>query len=148
MRVTAHGDIQELSVPFYFTPSRVASFFHCNCPSLDKVASVGRYHQIWYPVGLTFFFFFFLGFSSALLNAGHQVSRSHAAAGSLKTTATRRDLHDVYRSWVKTHPVKMDKIPPNSPARILLEKEPRYDEPREPLSTKLTAYLLTQLLQL
>ena len=35
-------DIQELSVPFYFTPSRVASFFHCTCPSLDKVASVGR----------------------------------------------------------------------------------------------------------
>jgi hypothetical protein len=26
----------------------------------------------------------------------------------------------------------MDKIPPNSPARVLLEKEPRYDEPREP----------------
>lgn len=42
MCVTAHRDIQELSVPFYFTPSRVASFFHCNCPSLDKVASVGR----------------------------------------------------------------------------------------------------------
>ena len=89
------------------------------------------------PVGLTFFFSslsFFLVVSSALLHAGHQVSRSHAAAGSLKTTATRRDLHDVYRSWVKTHPVKVDKIPPNSPARVLLEKEPRYDEPGEPPS--------------
>ncbi|KAH9063312.1 N2 N2-dimethylguanosine tRNA methyltransferase [Lactarius vividus] len=90
---------EELSAPFYFTPSRVASFFHCTCPSLDEIAS-------------------------ALLHAGHQVSRSHAAPGSLKTTATRRDLHDVYLSWVKTHPVKMEKIPPNSPARALLQKEP------------------------
>ncbi|KAH9180678.1 N2 N2-dimethylguanosine tRNA methyltransferase [Lactarius sanguifluus] len=90
---------EELSAPFYFTPSRVAGFFHCTCPSLDEIAS-------------------------ALLHAGHQVSRSHAAPGSLKTTATRRDLHDVYRSWVKTHPVKMEKIPPNSPARTLLQKEP------------------------
>ncbi|KAI0273761.1 tRNA methyltransferase [Gloeopeniophorella convolvens] len=90
---------EELSVPFYFTPSRVASFFHCTCPSLDEVAS-------------------------ALLHAGHQVSRSHAAAGSLKTTASRKDLHDVYRSWVKTHPVKMEKISANSPTRALLGKEP------------------------
>ncbi|KAH9043109.1 N2 N2-dimethylguanosine tRNA methyltransferase [Lactarius pseudohatsudake] len=90
---------EELSTPFYFTPSRVASFFHCTCPSLDEIAS-------------------------ALLHAGHQVSRSHAVPGSLKTTAARRDLHDVYRSWVKTHPVKMEKIPPNSPARTLLQKEP------------------------
>ncbi|KAF8964045.1 tRNA methyltransferase [Flammula alnicola] len=47
---------EELQVPFYFTPSKVASFFHCETPSLDDVAS-------------------------ALLNAGHQVSRSHACAG-------------------------------------------------------------------
>jgi tRNA (guanine26-N2/guanine27-N2)-dimethyltransferase len=39
---TAHRDTQELSVPFYFTPSRVAGFFHCTCPSLDEVASVDR----------------------------------------------------------------------------------------------------------
>ena len=39
----------------------------------------------------------------------------------------------------------MEKIPPNSPARVLLEKEPRYDGLRELLSTKLMAYLLTQL---
>jgi len=93
---------EELSAPFYFTPSRVASFFHCTCPSLDEIAS-------------------------ALLHAGHQVSRSHAAAGSLKTTAPRRDLHDVFRSWVKKHPVKMEKILPNSPARVLLEREPSFE---------------------
>ncbi|EIW85156.1 N2,N2-dimethylguanosine tRNA methyltransferase [Coniophora puteana RWD-64-598 SS2] len=91
---------EELNDPFYFTPSRVSSFFHCVCPPLDDVAS-------------------------ALLHAGHQVSRSHACAGSLKTSATREDVHDVFRSWVKTHPVKMDKISDQSPARRLLNKEPR-----------------------
>ncbi|KAI0283032.1 N2 N2-dimethylguanosine tRNA methyltransferase [Russula aff. rugulosa BPL654] len=93
---------EELPVPFYFTPSRVASFFHSVCPSLNEV-------------------------TSALLHAGHQVSRSHASPGSLKTTATRTELHDVYRCWVKKHPVKMEKIPPNSPAQVLLQKEPSFE---------------------
>ena len=31
---------QELQTPFYFTPSRVASHFHCTTPSLDVMASV------------------------------------------------------------------------------------------------------------
>lgn len=91
---------EELETPFYFTPSRVASFFHCTCPALDDVAS-------------------------ALLNGGHEVSRSHACPGSLKTTASRADLHDVFRSWVQSHPVKMDKITENSPSRVLLSKEPK-----------------------
>lgn len=62
---------------------------------------------------------------SALLNAGHQVSRSHALAGSLKTTATRQDVHDVFRSWIKKNPVNMKKLGEASPARVLLAKEPR-----------------------
>ncbi|THH17819.1 hypothetical protein EW146_g3072 [Bondarzewia mesenterica] len=88
---------EELDMPFYFTPSKLASFFHCICPALDDVAS-------------------------ALLHAGHQISRSHACPGSLKTTASRADLHDIFRSWVKTHPVKMEKIPEHSPSRVLLDK--------------------------
>ncbi|KAF9514517.1 hypothetical protein BS47DRAFT_1376523 [Hydnum rufescens UP504] len=76
---------EELDVPFYFTPAKVAGFFQCNCPSLQDI-------------------------SSALLNAGHSVSRSHAAAGSIKTTASQRDIHDVFRSWIKLHPVKMSNI--------------------------------------
>ncbi|TBU50868.1 N2,N2-dimethylguanosine tRNA methyltransferase [Dichomitus squalens] len=93
---------EELDTPFYFTPSRVSSHFHCVCPSLDETAS-------------------------ALLHAGYKVSRSHACAGSLKTTATYADIHDIFRSWVKTHPVRMDKISENSPARHLLSKEPRIE---------------------
>ncbi|OAX44694.1 N2,N2-dimethylguanosine tRNA methyltransferase [Rhizopogon vinicolor AM-OR11-026] len=91
---------EELHVPFYFTPSRIAGFFHSICPPLDDVAS-------------------------ALLNAGYRVSRSHALAGSLKTNATRQDVHDVFRSWVKKHPVRMDKISETSLARQLLAKEAR-----------------------
>ncbi|OCH94961.1 N2,N2-dimethylguanosine tRNA methyltransferase [Obba rivulosa] len=89
---------EELDTAFYFTPTKIAGHFHSTCPPLDEVAS-------------------------ALLNAGHQVSRSHACAGSLKTTASWQDIHDVFRSWVKRNPVRMDKISENSPARHLLSKE-------------------------
>ncbi|KAH9946046.1 N2,N2-dimethylguanosine tRNA methyltransferase [Epithele typhae] len=90
---------EELDTPFYFTPSTVASHFHCVNPSLD-------------------------GTASALLHAGHKVSRSHACAGSLKTTASYAEIHDIFRSWIKSHPVRMDKISPTSPAQRLLAKEP------------------------
>lgn len=61
--------------------------------------------------------------SSALLNAGHRVSRSHAAAGSLKTNASRKQVHDVFRSWVISHPVVMKNLQEDSPKRVLLAKE-------------------------
>ncbi|ESK97021.1 trna (guanine-n2-)-methyltransferase [Moniliophthora roreri MCA 2997] len=91
---------EELHTPFYFTPTRVANHFHCQTPSLDDVAS-------------------------ALLHAGHKVSRSHACPGSIKTTATREDIHDVFRSFVKIHPINENNISENSPAKRLLAKEPR-----------------------
>ncbi|KAK7054830.1 RNA methyltransferase tRNA(m5U54)methyltransferase [Paramarasmius palmivorus] len=90
----------ELHTPFYFTPTRVANHFHCQTPSLDDVAS-------------------------ALLHAGHRISRSHACPGSLKTTATRQDIHDVFRCFVKTHPINENNVSENSPAKRLLAKEPR-----------------------
>ncbi|KZS99834.1 N2,N2-dimethylguanosine tRNA methyltransferase [Laetiporus sulphureus 93-53] len=62
---------EELNTPFYFMPAKIAGTFHCICPALDEVAL-------------------------ALLHAGHQISRSHISAGSLKTTATRADVHDVF----------------------------------------------------
>ncbi|KAG8733180.1 RNA methyltransferase tRNA(m5U54)methyltransferase [Ceratobasidium sp. 423] len=90
---------EELDVPFYFTPSRLSGFFHCNSPPLDSVAS-------------------------ALLHKGFEVSRSHACAGSLKTTATRAQVYDILRSWVKLNPVKMENVKDGSPTRKLLSKEP------------------------
>jgi len=89
---------EELDNPFYFTPAKVAGTFHCSTPALDDVAS-------------------------ALLNAGHKVSRSHASAGSLKTTASRQEIHDVFRAWAQLHPVRMDRISETSPAAKLLTKE-------------------------
>lgn len=89
---------EELESPFYFTPSKVAGAFHCECPPLGDVAS-------------------------GLLNSGFKVSRSHACPGSLKTTATRKDVHDLFRNWIKSHPVRTDKLSQNSPALSLLAKE-------------------------
>ncbi|KAJ7109415.1 tRNA methyltransferase [Mycena epipterygia] len=91
-----------VDTPFYFTPTRIASFFHCVTPSFADVAS-------------------------ALLHGGHRVSRSHASAGSIKTSATRAEIFDIYRSWIKLHPVKRANISATSPAHRLLEKEPRVE---------------------
>ncbi|KAG6907348.1 hypothetical protein DXG01_009232 [Tephrocybe rancida] len=95
-------EFQELHVPFYFTPAKVASFFHCTTPSLEDVAS-------------------------ALLHAGHKISRSHACPGSLKTSATREDVHSIFRSWIKHNPVKIKNVAENSPTRRLLAKEPSFE---------------------
>ncbi|KIM58909.1 hypothetical protein SCLCIDRAFT_1050790 [Scleroderma citrinum Foug A] len=91
---------EELRTPFYFTPAKVAGSFHCTTPPLEDVAS-------------------------ALLNAGHSVSRSHACPGSLKTTASREDVYDVFRCWVRKHPVKMENVSETSPTARLLAKEPK-----------------------
>lgn len=64
-------------------------------------------------------------YSSALLNGGYKVSRSHAFAGSLKTNAPRSFIHEVMRGWVKVHPVKMQNIKEGQVAHRLLGKESR-----------------------
>jgi tRNA (guanine26-N2/guanine27-N2)-dimethyltransferase len=47
---------------------------------------------------------------------------------------------------VKKHPVKMEKIPSNSPARVLLEKEPRYAGPESHFFlSRVITYPLTHL---
>ncbi|KZV90233.1 N2,N2-dimethylguanosine tRNA methyltransferase, partial [Exidia glandulosa HHB12029] len=90
---------EELATPFFFTPSRLASAFQCVSPPFETVAS-------------------------GLLNAGHNVSRSHAQPGSLKTDAPTSVVHDVYRAWIKENPIKQEKIKPGSPAATLNAKEP------------------------
>lgn len=65
-------------------------------------------------------------YSSALLNGGYKISRSHAFAGSLKTNAPRSFIHEVMRAWVKMHPVKMQNIKEGQVAHRLLAKELRY----------------------
>lgn len=60
--------------------------------------------------------------SSALLNGGYEVSRSHASAGSLKTNAPRSFVFDIVREWIKTNPVTMDNVKDGSLAFRLLAK--------------------------
>lgn len=86
--------------PFFFTPSRISSFFRCSSPALMTIVS-------------------------ALLFAGHRVSRSHCQPGSLKTTAGRGQVYDLWRAWVGRNPVKMEGISESSPAMRLLKREPR-----------------------
>ena len=59
---------------------------------------------------------------SALLNGGFEVSRSHASAGSIKTTASPEFIHDVLRAFIEKHPVREDKIPAGSPSMNLVQK--------------------------
>ncbi|WVQ99259.1 N2,N2-dimethylguanosine tRNA methyltransferase [Kwoniella sp. CBS 9459] len=88
---------QELPDPFFFTANRVAKSVHAPSMPMNKVLS-------------------------ALLNAGYKVSRSHALAGAVKTDAPRSFIYDILREDIKTNPVRMDKIPEGSPARVLLAK--------------------------
>ncbi|WVF71628.1 N2,N2-dimethylguanosine tRNA methyltransferase [Kwoniella sp. CBS 6097] len=88
---------QELPDPFFFTANRVAKSVHAPSMPMNKVLS-------------------------ALLNAGYKVSRSHALAGAVKTNAPRSFIYDILREDIKTNPVRLDKIPEGSPARVLLAK--------------------------
>ena len=120
--VTSDVQLQELDdALFYFVPGKVASHFHCETPSLDEAAYVAKVALLSMSSSHIL--------RSALLNAGFKVSRSHASPGSLKTNAGNRDIHDIYRAFIKTHPVKLDKISPSSPAAKLLAKEPRCEMP-------------------
>ncbi|SCV74540.1 BQ2448_7569 [Microbotryum intermedium] len=87
--------------PLYFSPTKVCGFFHCQSP----------------PMNL---------FASALLNAGYQVSRSHAFPGSIKTSAPRDFVFDVMREWIKSNPVNMKNVKDGSPAKKLLAREQKY----------------------
>jgi tRNA (guanine26-N2/guanine27-N2)-dimethyltransferase len=98
---------------FYFTPSKIASFFRSSCPSLTEYVWV--HPDFLSTLALT-------PRSSALLNAGYSVSRSHAAAGSIKTDAPMSFVHDVIREFIKTHPVRRDKISDGSPVLKMLDK--------------------------
>ncbi|KAJ8291482.1 tRNA (guanine(26)-N(2))-dimethyltransferase [Rhodotorula toruloides] len=93
--------LAEVEAPLYFSPAKIASYFHAICPPITT-------------------------FASALLNAGYTVSRSHAMAGSIKTNAPRSFVHDVVREWIKEHPVAMKNVKEGSPAKVLLAKEQRH----------------------
>ncbi|TIB76715.1 catalase-domain-containing protein [Wallemia mellicola] len=96
----ADGELEDS--PFYFTTDSVASAMRMTAPPMVTIAS-------------------------GLVNAGYQVSRSHALAGSIKTNAPSRVIHDMFRKWMKTHPIKLENIKEGSPTRVLAMKEAEVD---------------------
>lgn len=99
----AAEELEGDKAPFYFTPSRISSFFHTNSPPLHTIVS-------------------------ALLHAGYSVSRAHATPGSLKTTAHRETLYDLWRAWIQRNPVKFESLSERSPTRALLLKDSSVEE--------------------
>ncbi|KAI9315445.1 N2,N2-dimethylguanosine tRNA methyltransferase [Dichotomocladium elegans] len=114
---------EEIDAPLYWTLQRLTGTLHCNSPPIVDLYS-------------------------AILNAGYKVSASHCGPATLKTDAPAQVMWDVFRCWIKEHPVTMDNIPANSPARALLSKEPAIeanferhkDAYPESRSIKLTRY--------
>jgi tRNA (guanine26-N2/guanine27-N2)-dimethyltransferase len=90
---------EEIHTPFYWTLARLCGTVHCNSIPLVELFS-------------------------AILNAGYNVSASHAGKQSIKTDAPSNVMWDIMRAWVKKHPVVMNNIAENSPARTILAKEP------------------------
>lgn len=86
---------EELDVPLYYTLDRLMSTVRCHTPSMVM-------------------------FRSALLNAGYDVSYSHANKISIKTNAPNVVVWDIVRAWEKKHPVKRDKLQSDSPATNIL----------------------------
>ncbi|XP_043266023.1 probable tRNA (guanine(26)-N(2))-dimethyltransferase [Colletes gigas] len=86
---------EELDIPLYYTLDRLMSIVRCHTPSM-------------------------LMFRSALLNAGYNVSYSHANKISIKTDAPNEVIWDIVRTWEKDHPIKRDKLQNNSPAMNIL----------------------------
>lgn len=86
---------EELDVPLYYNLDRLMSIVKCSVPPM-------------------------LLFRSALLNAGHKVSYSHACKVSIKTDAPNDIIWDIVRAWEKDHPVKRERLEKFSPAMRIL----------------------------
>ncbi|KAH7944052.1 hypothetical protein HPB52_015014 [Rhipicephalus sanguineus] len=89
---------EELEVPLYFLLDRLASTVRVSTPSM-------------------------LNFRSALLNAGHRVSLSHACKNSIKTDAPMDFVWDIIRTWKLQNPSKRP-LEPGSPGEYIMRTEP------------------------
>ncbi|XP_063977899.1 tRNA (guanine(26)-N(2))-dimethyltransferase [Diachasmimorpha longicaudata] len=89
---------EELDTPLYYVLDRLMSIVRCDTPSMVK-------------------------FRSGLLNAGYNVSFSHAHRLSIKTDAPVDVVWDVVKAWEKMHPAKREKLGKDSPALAILTRE-------------------------
>ncbi|KAL4227637.1 tRNA methyltransferase 1 [Mactra antiquata] len=91
--------VEELDIPLYYQSDALFQIVHCMPMGLDK-------------------------FRSAILNAGYQVSYSHAAKNSLKTNAPNTLIWDIIRAWVAMNPIKEKRNVPGSASHTILSKQP------------------------
>ncbi|XP_075724665.1 tRNA methyltransferase 1 [Rhipicephalus microplus] len=89
---------EELEVPLYFLLDKLASTVRVSTPSM-------------------------LNFRSALLNAGHRVSLSHACKNSIKTDAPMDFVWDIIRAWKLQNPSKKP-LDSGSPGEYIMRTEP------------------------
>lgn len=89
---------EELEVPLYFLLDKLASTVRVSTPSM-------------------------LNFRSALLNAGHRVSLSHACKNSIKTDAPMDFVWDIIRAWKLQNPSKRP-LDSGSPGEYIMRTEP------------------------
>lgn len=87
---------EELDVPLYYVFDRLMSIVRVTTPPI-------------------------LTFRSALLNAGYEVSYSHAHKTSIKTNAPNEVIWDIVRAWEKKSPCKREKHQKNSPGLNILD---------------------------
>ncbi|KAH8048145.1 N(2),N(2)-dimethylguanosine tRNA methyltransferase [Aureococcus anophagefferens] len=85
-----------LDVPLYYTLPDLCSALHCASPKMAEVRA-------------------------ALTHAGYRVSQHHREPDAIKTDAPPRVLWDVFRCWVKKHPVSEKRLaePRSAAAKIL-----------------------------
>ncbi|KAH6943758.1 hypothetical protein HPB50_026934 [Hyalomma asiaticum] len=95
-----HMLVEELEVPLYFLLDRLASTVRVSTPSM-------------------------LNFRSALLNAGHRVSLSHACKNSIKTDAPMDFIWDIIRTWKLQNPSNKP-LEQGSPGEYIMRKEPSF----------------------
>ncbi|KAH8068134.1 N(2),N(2)-dimethylguanosine tRNA methyltransferase [Aureococcus anophagefferens] len=74
-----------LDVPLYYTLPDLCSALHCASPKMAEVRA-------------------------ALTHAGYRVSQHHREPDAIKTDAPPRVLWDVFRCWVKKHPVSEKRL--------------------------------------
>ncbi|KAL1423411.1 hypothetical protein MTO96_021166 [Rhipicephalus appendiculatus] len=90
--------MRNLRYPLYFLLDRLASTVRVSTPSM-------------------------LNFRSALLNAGHRVSLSHACKNSIKTDAPMDFVWDIIRTWKLQNPSKRP-LEEGSPGEYIMRTEP------------------------
>ena len=92
-----------LDVPLYYTLPDICAALHCSSPKMAEV-------------------------KAALSHAGYRVSQHHRDPDAIKTDAPPRVLWDVFRCWVKKHPVSEKRLADaNSAAAKILAIEPKLE---------------------